>query len=125
MKTAGNVSNCRISLTIMNLLRQLTTTRQMVPDRVRQVKEAASRAAGGKEKEMAKKETRTLSLVLIDPKGKTVSYSIRNPKPDLDKEAVENAVKAVIDGKIFATANGDLMALKSSQVVTRQVETLE
>ena len=74
---------------------------------------------------MAKKETRTLSLVLIDPKGKTVSYSIRNPKPDLDKEAVDNAVKAVIDGKIFATANGDLMALKSSQVVTRQVETLE
>ena len=74
---------------------------------------------------MAKKETRTLSLVLIDPKGKTVSYSIRNPKPGLDKEAVENAVKAVIDGKIFATANGDLMALKSSQVVTRQEETQE
>ena len=110
---------------VIAALWRLMTTRQMVPDRVRQVKEAASRAAGGKEKEMAKKETRTLSLVLIDPKGKTVSYSIRNPKPDLDKEAVDNAVKAVIDGKIFATANGDLMALKSSQVVTRQVETLE
>jgi hypothetical protein len=78
-----------------------------------------------KGEKMAKKETRTLSLVLIDPKGKTVSYSIRNPKADLNKEAVDNAVKAVIDGKIFATANGDLMALKSSQVVTRQVETLE
>ncbi|WP_292018263.1 hypothetical protein [Megasphaera sp. UBA4382] len=34
---------------VIAALWRLTTTRQMVPDRVRQVKEAASRAASGKE----------------------------------------------------------------------------
>ncbi|MFG6272507.1 hypothetical protein ACGTZG_04825 [Megasphaera hexanoica] len=35
---------------VIAALWRLTTTRQMVPDWVRQVKEAASRGSGGKEK---------------------------------------------------------------------------
>ena len=55
-----------------------------------------------------------------------VSYSISNPKSDLTKETVDTAAKAIVDSKIFATTEGgNLTALKSSQIVTRKVETLE
>ena len=49
-----------------------------------------------------------------------------NPKADLTKATVDTAAKAIVDSKIFATTEGgNLTGLKSSQIVTRKVETLE
>ena len=73
-----------------------------------------------------KSETKTLQLTFVDGISKNVSYSISNPKSDLTKEIVDTAAKAIVDSKIFATTEGGtLTGLKSSQIVTRKVETLE
>ena len=49
-----------------------------------------------------------------------------NPKADLTKATVDTAAQTIVDSKIFATTEGgNLTALKSSQIVTRKVETLE
>lgn len=73
-----------------------------------------------------KSESKTLQLTFIDGANKSVSYSVADPKADLTKEIVDTAAKTVIEAKIFATTDGGhLTGLKSSQVVTRKVETLE
>jgi hypothetical protein len=73
-----------------------------------------------------KSETKTLQLTFVDGANKNVSYSISTPKAGLKKETVDAAAKTIIDAKIFATTDGgNLAALKSSQIVTRKVETLE
>lgn len=73
-----------------------------------------------------KSETKTLQLTFVDGANKNVSYSVSTPKADLKKETVDAAAKTIIDAKIFATTDGgNLAALKSSQIVTRKVETLE
>jgi hypothetical protein len=73
-----------------------------------------------------KSETKTLQLTFVDGANKNVSYSVSNPKAGLKKETVDAAAKAIVDAKIFATTDGgNLTALKSSQIVTRKVETLE
>lgn len=73
-----------------------------------------------------KSETKTLQLTFMDGASKTVSYSISNSKADLTKETVDTAAQTIVDSKIFATTEGgNLTGLKSSQIVTRKVETLE
>ncbi|WP_370850061.1 DUF2922 domain-containing protein [Megasphaera sp.] len=73
-----------------------------------------------------KSETKTLQLTFVDGANKNVSYSVSNPKAGLKKETVDAAAKAIVDSKIFATTEGgNLTGLKSSQIVTRKVETLE
>ena len=73
-----------------------------------------------------KSETKTLQLTFVDGISKNVSYSIYNPKADLTKATVDTAAKAIVDSKIFATTEcGNLTGLKSRQIVTRKVETLE
>ena len=73
-----------------------------------------------------KSETKTLHLTFVDGINKNVSYSIASPKADLDKATVDAAANAIVDSKIFATDDGgNLTGLKSSQIVTRKVETLE
>ena len=71
-----------------------------------------------------KSETKTLRLTFVDGINKNVSYSIASPKAD--KATVDAAANAIVDSKIFATDDGgNLTGLKSSQIVTRKVETLE
>lgn len=72
-----------------------------------------------------KSETKTLQLTFVDGANKNVSYSIADPKADLKKETVDAAAQAIVDVQIFATDNGNLTGLKSSQIITRKVETLE
>ena len=73
-----------------------------------------------------KSETKTLQLTFVDGASKNVSYSISNPKSDLTKETVDTVAQTIVDSKIFATTEGgNLTGLKSSQIVTRKVETLE
>lgn len=73
---------------------------------------------------MATTETKTLQLSFIDGGGDTVTYSLKDPKEGLDKAAVDAAAQVIIDQHVFATEKGDLTALKSSQIVTRTVESL-
>ncbi len=72
-----------------------------------------------------KSETKTLQLTFVDGASKTVSYSIADPKADLKKETVDAAAQAIVNARVFATENGNLTGLKSSQIITRKVETLE
>lgn len=72
-----------------------------------------------------KSETKTLQLTFVDGASKNVSYSIADPKADLKKETIDAAAQAIVNAQVFATENGNLTGLKSSQIITRKVETLE
>lgn len=72
-----------------------------------------------------KSETKTLTLIFTDDKGKKVNYALQRPKADLDKAAVDGAASAVISANVFASKNGDLTALAASQIVTRKVDVFE
>lgn len=74
---------------------------------------------------MIQTQTKTLQLEFADAAGKSVVYSFKNPKDGLDKKTVDTAAGVIVDQKIFATPGGDLASLKSSRIVTRQVETIE
>ena len=43
----------------------------------------------------------------------------------LQLEFADAAVSTLLEKKIFATAEGELTALKDSRIITRQVETLD
>ena len=73
---------------------------------------------------MITSETKTLNMTFVDEAGKTLSYNILDPKEGLTKEQVEAVAKTVLDGKLFTGDDGELKALKSSQIVTRQIEKL-
>lgn len=74
---------------------------------------------------MIQTKTRTLQLEFVDAAGNSVVYSLKNPKESLDKSTVDAAVGTLLEKKIFATADGELTALKGSRIITRQVETLD
>ena len=74
---------------------------------------------------MIQTKTRTLQLEFADAAGNSVVYSLKNPKEGLDKGTVDAAVCTLLEKKIFATAEGELTALKDSRIITRQVETLD
>ena len=85
---------------VIAALWRLTTTRQMVPDRVRQVKEAASRAAGEEEK-MAERSNLSNKLKLVvsyrdaDDNEKTRQITFKNLKGNADATAVYGAAEAL------------------------------
>ena len=70
---------------------------------------------------MIQTKTRTLQLEFADAAGNSVVYSLKNPKEGLDKGTVDAAVSTLLEKKIFATAEGELTALKDSRIITRQV----
>lgn len=74
---------------------------------------------------MITSKRKTLQLTFLDAGNKTVSYSIQDPKDDLDKKTVDDAVQVILDKNVFATKTGDLKSLKTSQIVTRQVESID
>ena len=74
---------------------------------------------------MIQTKTKTLQLEFADAAGNSVVYSLKNPKESLDKSTVDAAVGTLLEKKIFATADGELTALKGSRIITRQVETLD
>lgn len=58
--------------------------------------------------------------------GKQVSISIKNPKPDLTKTDVMEAMESIIaQNAIFTTDMADLKTAKSARIVTRYVEELD
>lgn len=69
--------------------------------------------------------TRTLQLTFLDSADKSVTYSLKDPKADLDKATLDAAVEVILGKNVFATANGDLKSLKSGQIVTRKVEGID
>lgn len=74
---------------------------------------------------MITSKSKTLQLTFLDAGNKTVSYSIQDPKDDLDKKTVDDAVQVILDKNVFATKTGDLKSIKTSQIVTRQVESID
>ena len=74
---------------------------------------------------MITSKTKTLQLTFLDAANKSVSYSVKDPKDDLDKGTVDAAVQVILEKIVFATENGDLQSLKASQIVTRQVDSID
>lgn len=68
------------------------------------------------------KITSTLQIALATETGKCVRYSLKKPKQDLTKQAVEEGVKTLLEAKIFAVDGHDLMTLKEAIMVRRTVE---
>lgn len=79
---------------------------------------------------MIKSETKTLQMTFLNESGKNTNLNVANPKTDLKKETVDAAAKIIVDNKVLNGKDSEknllaLTALKSAQVVTRKVETLD
>lgn len=79
---------------------------------------------------MLKSETKTLTMVFLNAGGKNTNINVVDPKSDLKKETVDAAAKAIVDAGVLNGKDKEenllaLTALKSAQITTKKVETLD
>lgn len=73
---------------------------------------------------MAITNTKVLRLTFLTTMGKTVTFSIPNPRPDLTKSEVEDVMDTVIAKNIFLTGTGELVAKRDARIIDTTTEDL-
>lgn len=68
--------------------------------------------------------TITLQMVFTNAEGRTVSFSLADPKPDLTADEVQLTMQTIIDKDIFMSNGGPLVAISGARVVSRDVTPL-
>lgn len=66
---------------------------------------------------MAAVTTKTLRMTFVTNLGKAVSFSLKNPAPDLTGPTIEAVMQTMIDKNIFLSANGSLVAKKDIKII--------
>lgn len=65
--------------------------------------------------------TSNLELSFQNFAGKTVRFTLPEPKQDLTPENVQNAMNLIISKNIFSTTGGDLVKVLGARIVVRDV----
>ena len=66
----------------------------------------------------------TLLLHFINQAGKKFTLGLENPDDNITPLDVRGVMETIIEKNIIPTTGGDLVAVHSAQVVTRQTTTL-
>ncbi|GGH71243.1 potassium channel protein [Compostibacillus humi] len=66
-----------------------------------------------------------LELKFLNEDGKTVTFSIDQPKEPVDPAAVSTAMDEIIAQNVFTSGGGDLVEKHSARVVENIVEEIE
>ena len=66
----------------------------------------------------------TLLLHFINATGKKFTLGLENPDDSITPLEVKDVMETIIEKNIIPTTGGDLVAVHSAQVVTRQTTTL-
>lgn len=70
-------------------------------------------------------EKTRLEMDFLDEDGKRFRISLNDPKEDLDRVQIENAMNSVIEHNIFDSNDGDLVALDAARIVTTTSEEID
>lgn len=70
-------------------------------------------------------EKTRLEMDFLDEDGKRFRISLNDPKEDLDRVQIENAMNSVIEHNIFDSNDGDLIALDAARIVTTTSEEID
>ena len=70
-------------------------------------------------------EKTKLELDFLDPLNKVTRISLDNPREDLIPSEIETAMESVITHNIFATKDGDFVAVGGARVITTNVNEME
>lgn len=66
--------------------------------------------------------TKTLRLTFADENGKTYNLNLRNPKENLEKEAVEEAMNKMISGSVLAYKGEVFTEAKEANMIVRETK---
>lgn len=67
---------------------------------------------------------KTLQLIFRNAQDRNVTVSVADPLDELEVNDVEAVMQLVVDGNMFHTTGGDIVAKVRAQVVSRDVETI-
>lgn len=68
--------------------------------------------------------TETLQMIFLNAAGKKVTISVSDPREDLVQADVQAAMSGILAGNVIITEGGDLTAIDSARIVTRNVTEL-
>lgn len=68
--------------------------------------------------------SKRLSMYFTTAQGGRSPITIDSPKQDLSGEEVKGVMEIIINNNVFDTAKGDLLEIKSAEVVTTTKEVL-
>ena len=63
-------------------------------------------------------------MIFQNQLGKNVTIRVRDPKEGLTKAEVDAAMNLILSKNLFTSNGGDLVAIKGSQIVDRNVTVL-
>lgn len=66
--------------------------------------------------------TKTLQMVFQNQSGNNVTISLPDVKEDLTAENIKAAMNIIIAKNVFESSGGDLVALMSANIISRDVE---
>jgi hypothetical protein len=67
----------------------------------------------------------TLQMVFQNQIGKNVSISVPEVKEDITDNEIKALMQLILSKNVFETTGGDLVALMSANLITREVEEIE
>jgi hypothetical protein len=68
--------------------------------------------------------TKRLELIFQNVAGPRSTLTVPDPREDLSSEDVLSAMELIISRNIFTSPGGDLTAIISARIITREVEDL-
>lgn len=67
---------------------------------------------------------KTLEMIFKNEEGGKKLLNVVNPKEDLTKQEVEEAMAKIVEANVFTTPGGDLVEAVDTRLITRGVEEL-
>lgn len=65
--------------------------------------------------------TRKLEMIFINAAGRKSTLSVYNAREDITAQEVQEAMDTVVEGEIFNTSGGDIVAISSARIVATDV----
>ncbi len=66
--------------------------------------------------------TRTLRMVFENTEGRNTAISVWDPNPEVSAQVLEDTMDHIVNGDIFLSSGGDLVAKVKAELVERSVE---
>lgn len=68
---------------------------------------------------------RKLELKFTNEEDKIVTYALEKPIDDVEPDVIKEAMEEILDQNVFDTSGGDLVSIKSAQLVDHDVTEIE
>jgi len=73
---------------------------------------------------MAISTSRVIRLTFLTSMGRTVNFTIPNPRPNITKSEVEDVMDTIIAKNIFLTRSGEIVAKRDARIIDTTTDDL-